>query len=256
MVVIKSILIITSSGVVLFAKEYGSSIHQPRLLGSLLTALFQTSHDVIAPVSYVRFGSLSLSICSANTTNSNILAAVLYEGEVERLKVVDALAGRSLVKVLLDAFLKEYSTQIEKGGKIVNTTLFEGFEDKIQECQNAALNPLLYRIADDKSVRLAVIFKKNGTFFSSQPVEQLGFVANMEALLNYSKDLMTNSGSQSLKKIEIIMKGAKYMIFLFQDSCLAIVVDKNLTFGSLYKGTIDAIEAIGEIEFFVSSGYQ
>ena len=51
---LRNVIIITTSGLVLFSKEFVDSLSQPRLLGSLMTALIEFSNKVTGmPVGYI-----------------------------------------------------------------------------------------------------------------------------------------------------------------------------------------------------------
>ncbi|RMX69202.1 hypothetical protein KXD40_007324 [Peronospora effusa] len=62
---LRNVLIMASSGIVLFSKEYANAVAQPRLVGSLITAMLEFSTKTSgAPVSYIQmsFGVLIYSI--------------------------------------------------------------------------------------------------------------------------------------------------------------------------------------------------
>ena len=51
---LRNVLIFSSSGLILFSKEFVDSVSQPRLIGSLITALIEFSTTVTGmPVSYI-----------------------------------------------------------------------------------------------------------------------------------------------------------------------------------------------------------
>ena len=62
---IRNLIVLAPSGLVLFEKEYGKEkIAQPRLLGSLLTAMteFATQTTAMRP-SYIEMSSLAVTMC-------------------------------------------------------------------------------------------------------------------------------------------------------------------------------------------------
>ena len=63
---LRNVLIISDGGLVLFSKEFFNTVSQPRLVGSLLTAILEFStNNVGAPVSYLEFSTIAVSICSS-----------------------------------------------------------------------------------------------------------------------------------------------------------------------------------------------
>ena len=60
---IRNILLMATSGVVLFSKEYVHSVAKPRLVGSLLTAMLEFSLVTVGmPVSYIELSGLGVTI--------------------------------------------------------------------------------------------------------------------------------------------------------------------------------------------------
>ena len=84
---------------------------------------------------------MSLAIC-ADWKNTNLIAAVFYENG-DRTNAVDSIVGKAMCQSLLKSFIENYSHLLDKGGKLINTALFEGFIDHIHDCKVSALNNLI-----------------------------------------------------------------------------------------------------------------
>jgi len=68
---LRNVLIISDAGLVLFSKEFISAVGQPRLVGSLLTAMLEFStNNVGAPVCYIEMTNVAVSICSSRPPES------------------------------------------------------------------------------------------------------------------------------------------------------------------------------------------
>mmetsp|Transcript_39911 Transcript_39911/g.106648 ORF Transcript_39911/g.106648 Transcript_39911/m.106648 type:complete len:316 (-) Transcript_39911:1287-2234(-) len=73
---LRNVLIITDGGLVLFSKVKNgnlsiSAVSQPRLVGSLLTAIVEFStNNVGSPVSYIEMSSVAVSICSSRSSSA------------------------------------------------------------------------------------------------------------------------------------------------------------------------------------------
>ena len=97
---IRNLIVLAPSGLVLFEKEYGKEkIAQPRLLGSLLTAMteFATQTTAMRP-SYIEMSSLAVTMCREDS----VTCALVHD------RTDKALFGRLLAGEILMAFVEEY----------------------------------------------------------------------------------------------------------------------------------------------------
>lgn len=77
---LRNLLIVSSSGIVLFAKDFTSALSQPRLLGGLITAMLKAS--VIRtgyPVSLIEFDNVAVAIQS--DSKCKVSCSLFYDKE-------------------------------------------------------------------------------------------------------------------------------------------------------------------------------
>lgn len=73
---LRNVLVISDGGLVLFSKEFVNAVAQPRLVGSLLTAMLEFStNNVGAPVCYIEMSTIAVSIISSRPSNTPESAA-------------------------------------------------------------------------------------------------------------------------------------------------------------------------------------
>jgi hypothetical protein len=71
-IMLRNVLVISDGGLVLFSKEFVNAVAQPRLVGSLLTAMLEFStNNVGAPVCYIELSTIAVSICRCWCTYAN-----------------------------------------------------------------------------------------------------------------------------------------------------------------------------------------
>ena len=74
---LRNVLIISDAGLVLFSKEFVSAVAQPRLVGSLLTAMLEfSSNNVGAPVCYIEMSNVAVSICASHPPDESGIFAL------------------------------------------------------------------------------------------------------------------------------------------------------------------------------------
>ncbi|GJQ13445.1 hypothetical protein GpartN1_g5236.t1 [Galdieria partita] len=129
-------LITSSSGLVLYSKEFTTSLAQPRLVGSLLTALVEFSKkNVSLPVSHIELDNLSVAVSVSESTR--IICAVFFDSD-------DGFYFGKLVSTeLLLAFSQLYTENVEN---INNLNNFGDFSSRLPDilisCLGCALNEL------------------------------------------------------------------------------------------------------------------
>ncbi|KAH9089201.1 hypothetical protein Ae201684P_001406 [Aphanomyces euteiches] len=123
-----------TSGLVLFSKEFLHAIPQPRLIGSLLTAILEFSAKTTgAPVSYMEFTNVAVTIVV--NESAKVFCAIFFD-------VADGPKfGAFLAKEILAAFVDEYAGDLGNIGH--NLRDFHGFHYKISEVIRESVKPIL-----------------------------------------------------------------------------------------------------------------
>eukprot|EP00944_MAST-04C_sp_MAST-4C-sp1_P007242 g7242.t1 len=190
---LKNILIVSSSGLVLFSKEYESSVDQPRLVGSLLTAIKEFSKNVAGmPVSYIQMKGVAVTIVSSY----DILCAIFHDGDD------GPDFGKLVATQTLSTFISTYSNSL-KNNIGMNLKDFEDFQFKIPETVRSTIVPTLEKLQDCRGIQLAILVTNNSKVsYTTKEIDQIGFKANLQALKSIANDIMTAT-SDTTKQIWI-----------------------------------------------------
>jgi len=184
---LRNLLIVSSSGIVLFQKDFGTALSQPRLLGGLITAMLKAS--VIRtglPVSLIEMSGIAVSI--ATDTKYKVSCSLFYE------KTDGAEFGRLLASEILRAFVEEYAAQLAQIS--ANLKDFSGFNQRISEAIRHAIRPALSLLVSKRGINMALVVSGDAILHATQEVDRVGVVANLESLYGVSQDINTGSGVQ------------------------------------------------------------
>mmetsp|Transcript_25781 Transcript_25781/g.57797 ORF Transcript_25781/g.57797 Transcript_25781/m.57797 type:complete len:251 (+) Transcript_25781:148-900(+) len=180
---VRTVLIIsTSSGVPLFSKELGKSIAQPRLVGSLLTAMVEQSvHAVGAPLSYMELSSVAVTL--ARDEARNVCCAIFHDPSF------GPDFGKLLASQILHAFLEEYSEDLQASSF--------GFHRLLPSAIFGVIRPVLSRLQAHPSgaITRALVVSLDGSIIEwHEGLDRLTLVANLDVVLSCASELMTSMG--------------------------------------------------------------
>jgi hypothetical protein len=182
---LKNIIVVSSSGLVLFSKEYETSVSQPRLIGSLLTAITEFSKNVAGmPVSYIQLKGVAVTIVAT----FDISCAIFHD------PTDGPEFGKLIATQILSTFISTYSKDLRNN---IGTNLkdFEDFQFKIPEAIRSAIAPTLAKLQDCRGIQLAVLVTSDSQVtYTTKDIDQIGFKANLQALKSVANDIMTAAG--------------------------------------------------------------
>lgn len=213
---LRNVLLMSASGLVLFSKEFMKSVSQPRMVGSLLTAMLEFSNKVVGmPVSHIELTTVSLVIVMDET--AKIFCAVFYDKED------GAEFGQLIASQILRSFVEDYATSLggvgggggagggvaEDGGNAgggdgesgpgdvgdgLDLKDFHDFHFKMAEVVRNSIRPVLDRLQSHRGVRVALLVTDDSQGLqiahATSEVDQLGVLANLQALLPAAVDIM------------------------------------------------------------------
>jgi hypothetical protein len=168
-----------TSGLVLFSKEFANGVAQPRLIGSLLTAILEFSLQTTGmAVSCIQLGGVSVTIVTNDA--SKVFCALFHDKE-------DAGAfGRLICSEILEAFTREYSSDL--GSR--NLKDFHGFHDKIPSIIRNAVNPVLIRLQSQSEIKEVLLAFEDGTVISpGSDVNELAISIHLQGLVRIASDI-------------------------------------------------------------------
>ncbi|KAH9108626.1 hypothetical protein LEN26_013536 [Aphanomyces euteiches] len=179
---LRNVLVMATSGLVLFSKEFLHAIPQPRLIGSLLTAILEFSAKTTgAPVSYMEFTNVAVTIVV--NESAKVFCAIFFD-------VADGPKfGAFLAKEILAAFVDEYAGDLGNIGH--NLRDFHGFHYKISEVIRESVKPILATLQQQRGIQKAILVTDDAVTYATVEVDQLGVLVNMQSLRTLAADTST-----------------------------------------------------------------
>ncbi|CAM9145840.1 unnamed protein product [Chrysoparadoxa australica] len=178
---IRNLLICTTSGLVLFTKDFPDATPQPRLLGSLLTTILEFSVLTAGmPLSYIEMENLSVTM--AGNESTKLLCALLHDKED------GPQFSRIIAAEILSTFQEEYAGDLGAGG--LNLKDFHGFHYRLGDVLKRSIQPVINKLGLVRGVLKVVLVTENSQTYQTSEVDQLGMLANLQALVALGTDIM------------------------------------------------------------------
>jgi hypothetical protein len=225
-----TVIFISSSGIVLFEKEFINGILKPGQLGGIITAMLKFSIQRTGfPVSYIELSNVSVAIESDD--KGRVTCAVFHDSSD------GAEFGKLMAKELLFGFVSNYIQELSQESKINSPDLFDDFNGKIAGLIRSATRPVLDSLAEIRGINLVLLNTADQLTYSTVEVDKLAVLANHQALLNVAQDLMA---AQNDIPLAITLKSRRTTLFLQRIERSTMVV--------VYKNSVDANQTQKEIE--------
>ncbi|KAJ0409462.1 hypothetical protein P43SY_002352 [Pythium insidiosum] len=181
---LRNVLIMSASGIVLFSKEYVNAVAQPRLVGSLVTAMIEFSTKTTgAPVSYIELSTVAVTIVSDEV--HKVSCALFHD-------TTDGAAFSSFIaKEILDAFISEFGAELGAVGH--NLRDFHRFQYRIHTIIRDSSRQLLRKLQGQRGIMKAILVSDEKVQCATVDVDQIGVLANFQALVNASCDMIVTA---------------------------------------------------------------
>jgi len=212
---LRNLLIISSSGIVLFTKEFFNAVNKSRLIGGLMTALLDFSTQRVGvPVSYISLSNVGVAIYTIN----KVTCALFHD-------LVDGPDfGKLICTEVLHSFVRTFSAQLEE--KVTSPDLFLSFNQKIAEVIRNSVRPILDLLQEQRGIEKAVLLSGDAILHSTVDIDKLGVLANHQALLGVSTDIMASKNDVPLS---IVLKGEKKTTVLRRIERSSLIVQYSNT---------------------------
>eukprot|EP00823_Brevimastigomonas_motovehiculus_P003700 TRINITY_DN2290_c0_g1_i1.p1 TRINITY_DN2290_c0_g1~~TRINITY_DN2290_c0_g1_i1.p1 ORF type:complete len:249 (-),score=42.58 TRINITY_DN2290_c0_g1_i1:231-977(-) len=209
---LRDILIISQSGLVLFAKEFLQGVAtKPQMMGALLRTMLSFCTDVcgMPGFSYISLTTVGVAVCVKNK-----LTCVLFHDIVDGSDF-----GKLIASEMLDAFVRKYSSELEN--QMTSSDLFKEFNSSVVEIVRDSIRPVLHQLQQIRGITFAFLIDGDDYFSTINLDSKLDVLANHSALLNVSSDIMAmkNDSTQA-----ILMKGEKTTTVLRRIERASLVV--------------------------------
>ncbi|KAF0696613.1 Aste57867_12638 [Aphanomyces stellatus] len=210
---------------------------QPRLIGSLLTAILEFSTKTTGvPVSYMEFSNVAVTIVMNET--AKVFCAIFYD-------LADGPKfGAFIAKEILTAFVDEYAADLGNVGH--NLRDFHGFHYKISEVIRESVKPILATLQQQRGIQKAILVTDDTVTYATVDVDQLGVLVNLQSLRTLAGDMMAFVGDNAHS---VTMQGARncnIQVSTIENATLVVVYKQGGPHTSMCVAAIN--EAIGLLQ--------
>lgn len=248
---LRSVLITSSSGMVLFQKEWVKLVAKgqdmSRLIGGLVTTIQEFSRQNAGmPVAYIEFEMLAVSMYIDGRTG---LICTLFHDKQD-----GAPFGRLVAKQIVVSFVEEFKLRSsEDVSKVFNVSKFNVFQTRIADVIASSVKPLMQQLQRLRGVKAAlVVHADDSVHYAGQLEDDLGMVANMQALMTLSNALMQGSGDlTSLVSME--MTEHFVCIYKIGESTLVTIVRNNIAREEYNASVQETIQLVSQVLEVVSN---
>lgn len=171
---LRNIIIIGStSGLVLFSKVFANGILQPRLVGSLITAIIEFGQQTTGMgVCYIELSNVSITMVAND--DAKVVCALFYDRD-------DGVTfGRLICSEILNAFTQEYSYDATQFGK--NLKDFYGFTKKIGHIVRFSSKSVILKLESHKAIKRVLLMNEREIIHTpNDDIDQLSILANLTA---------------------------------------------------------------------------
>lgn len=179
------VIMMATSGLALFAKEFQNSIAQGKMIGSLLTTIVVFAQQTTGmSVSYIELSHTAVIMMTNEA--KNISCALFYDRSDGKL------FGRLICSEILSAFIQDYSTEIPQFGP--NLRDFKGFHKKMSTVIYYSIRPVISKLESTKGIYRALVMKGTEMIDSQKrdiddTVDCGSILAHLPMLMLYAEDI-------------------------------------------------------------------
>mmetsp|Transcript_32140 Transcript_32140/g.46334 ORF Transcript_32140/g.46334 Transcript_32140/m.46334 type:complete len:266 (-) Transcript_32140:1564-2361(-) len=237
---IRNVIIMQQSGLVLFSKEFINSIAQPRLVGSLITAIIEFGQQTTGMgVCFIELTHVSITIVTNDV--AKIFCALFYDRED------GVIFGRLVCSEILNAFTQEYSSDLTQFGR--NLKDFHGFHRKINNVVKLSAKPILLRLEGQVGIR-KVLLINNGEIIDTpnSRVDQLGLLSSLSFITELCNDILA-SVDDSFHQMTLKSSDDNiiYLWKVHETSVLVVIADKSVGRELFVPHIEEALEIIEQV---------
>eukprot|EP00033_Pygsuia_biforma_P001804 GCRY01002016.1.p1 GENE.GCRY01002016.1~~GCRY01002016.1.p1 ORF type:complete len:243 (+),score=14.01 GCRY01002016.1:242-970(+) len=236
---IRNLLLISKSGLVLFSKEITATINQPRLTGSLITAIIDFSLRCVGiPVSYIELENVAVSI----VPSEKVICALFHDAE-------DGESfGKLVAKEILRAFLQDHART--DFTTCVNLKTFQTFNTRIVDAVKQTIPEVLERLTSKRGINYCFLVYRDNIAYSTLNIEQLSVVANLQTLITFTSEIFYQK-NQSVNSIELIGQTNRFYLYPLGSGYHLVVACKRAIAQRAYqdhvKDTVFLLEKIDRV---------
>jgi hypothetical protein len=194
---ISTVFVCTGSGLVLFCRDFapasssgvngagggaGYGHSKQRMLGGLLSAMLEFSVVTAGMrLCYMELSGLGVTIVATEAAKS--FCALFHDRD-------DGPELHSLIATeILNAFHDDYGTSLGADSALKD---FNSFHAKLGDVVQGVVQPVLERLRATRGIQRVVFVVDGNSIYQTDSIDQLGVLANLQALMGHSTDIMTH----------------------------------------------------------------
>jgi len=219
---LRFVIITTGTGTLLFEKVWQYNPHtdgKGNMIASLLTAMEEYSKQSTGLfVTYMEFGSGAITLVSDETT---LQRCILFHDKEE-----GAEFGRLIANQILRTFIESFPEA--DFSHIRDISQFSSFNNKLVEAISQSARSILQQLKNSRGITNALLISDDGNTHStgSGLDDQLGIVANLQAMLAFANDIMLSKEDRP-RLITLDMMRQTVLVHRIGQSSLVCVCRKN-----------------------------
>ena len=236
------LLIATTSGLPLFSKEFLNAVSQPRLIGSLLTAMMEWAVRTTGmPVTYIELTNVAVTIVKDEVVK--VCCALFHD------RTDGPAFGKLIASQILYSFLEEYSGDLTMPGH--NLKDFHGFHHKIAAAVRSSVRPVLNGLQTHRSraILKALLVTEDSIVQTGGDIDQLALLANLQALLNFATELLAQRDDSCT---QIVLEGShdvRTLLWRIERAVFIVVVNKAVRPVHYQTALDEAARMLGQVCF-------
>jgi len=241
---IRNVLMMATSGLVLFSQEFVNAVAQPRLMGSLLTTMVEFSGMAAGmPISYIELGNVSVTIVLHEA--AKVFCALFHDRDD------GPTFGRLICTEMLYRFIDRFSSEIGSPGH--NLKDFHDFHREIADAIRNAVNPVLAKVQAQRGVILALLITEDAEVHPQTDVDKIGVLANLQPLLSSATDILAHQDDAA---VHLALEGSSHsriLLWRIDRAVLVVSVSKQVS-SSKYRAAIEeARDMLEKVVYLVSN---
>ncbi|GAM21268.1 hypothetical protein SAMD00019534_044430, partial [Acytostelium subglobosum LB1] len=203
---LRSVIIITGNGTLLFEKIWvaiPAMAGKANMFSSLLTTVQEFSKQSTGMfVSYIEFGQSSITVVY---DEKSLVKCCLFHDNGDGPEF-----GKLIANQLLRGFLEMYG-DTDFSHSLHNTSKFNAFSNKIYDSIANSPRSILQQLRANRGIQNAIVVYSDGTAVTTNTEDQLGVIANLQAMLSFSNDILLSKGDRTR---EIILDMVTQRVFI------------------------------------------
>jgi len=237
-----SVFVTTAKGgTVIFNKEWVKFVDKSinRMLGGLLTTIQEFSRQATGMgVRYMEFENVAVSM----VTDDRLICSLFHESQ-------DGVEfGCLIAREILTTFITEYGDNgFTDFDGVLNVNQHYHFHTKLGDAITGSVQTILATLKRTKGIQYTLLVLADGSMYSSGTIDhQLSLVANVQALLTFSNEMVLYHGSET-QLISLTMSRQMVYVRPIHDSFLVVVCKRSFSKDSHITAINSSVALLGKV---------